>query len=192
MTQAASRHRPEPALMGLTVNAGSPMFRGQKKDTTRCEAFLRDHMGLLFRVAASYEAIPALREDLLQEIVVAVWQASTKFEGRSSFKTFALRVAHNRAISHVARESRRPVSAPLLDTHPDPGVGPEQLVEKQSEQEQLLSAIRQLPVAQRQILGLALEGLSYQEIAEVLGITANNVGVRLNRAKKQLMDQFDE
>jgi RNA polymerase sigma-70 factor (ECF subfamily) len=178
--------------MGISATAESEMLHGEKHNETRCESFLQEHMGLLFRVAASYEAIPSLREDLLQDIVLSIWQASKRFQSRSSFKTFALRVAHNRAITYCTRESRRPAVAELQDIHPDPADGPEKLTSLALEQEKLMTAVRQLPLSQRQIVGLALEGLSYAEISDVLGITSNNVGVRLNRAKKQLMELLND
>jgi len=165
----------------------------RRSDSQReCEAFLAANMGLLVRVASSYEAIPALREDLVQDIVLAVWQASKHFEGRASFKTFALRVAHNRAITHVGREARRPVGTEYEEVHAAPGGGPEDLLTRRQAQERLVRAIRRLPVSQRQVLSLALEGLSYEEIAEVVGITRNNVGVRLNRARNALKELLDE
>lgn len=149
------------------------------------EQFLKDHMALFYRVAASYEAEPARREDLLQEIVLAVWQGARRFEGRSSFRTFAFRIAHNRAISHVAREVRRrerevpdTVVAATAAAASDAG----ELID----QERLLAAVRALPVSLRQVATMALEGLTYEEIAAVLDITPNNVGVRLNRARAKL------
>jgi RNA polymerase sigma factor (sigma-70 family) len=56
------------------------------------------------------------------------------------------------------------------------------------ERMRLMSAIQSLPGAHRQMIVLTLEGLSYGEIAEVLGITENNVAVRLTRARKALKD----
>jgi RNA polymerase sigma-70 factor (ECF subfamily) len=149
---------------------------------------LQENLGLLYRVAGSYEAEPARREDLLQEIALAIWQAAGRYESRSSFKTFALRIAHNRGITHCTREARAPELVDLSERRPSPGHDPECSTQRALLQEALMRAVRRLPLAQRQIIGMALEGLSYNEIAEVLGISVSNVGVRLNRARALLRE----
>ena len=167
------------------------MFSRKHKAQRRAEEFLRENLGLLFRVAGTYEADPGRREDLLQEISLAIWQASPRYESRSSFKTFALRIAHNRGLSHGARASRSPKMVDLSDQHPQRGPDPEKATEKTLLQESLLTAVRQLPLAQRQIVALSLDGLSYQEISEVLDISLSNVGARLNRARARLKEALD-
>ena len=164
------------------------MAAGRKAAQLECEVFLKQHLGLLYRVAASYEAEPARREDLLQEIALAVWRAASRYESRSSFKTFALRIAHNRGISHCTREARAPELVDLSEEQRSPGHDPESATERAQLQEALPRAVRRLPLAQRQIVGMALEGLSYAEIAEVLDISVSNVGVRLNRARTRLRE----
>ncbi|MEM9303406.1 MAG: sigma-70 family RNA polymerase sigma factor [Pseudomonadota bacterium] len=158
----------------------------QAEQLETCRTFLAEHAALLYRVAASYEADPSRREDLLQDIALALWQATPSFRGDSSFRTFALRVAHNRCATHGAREKRR-----RLVEQPEAQVpaaaaaaGSESLVA----QEALLAAVRELPIGQRQVVALAFEGLSYEEIATVLDLTVSNVGVRLNRARKRLTE----
>lgn len=164
------------------------MLQRRRAARRECEAFLKEHLGLLYRVAGSYEAEPARREDLLQEIALAIWTAAGRFESRSSFKTFALRIAHNRAITHCTRQARAPELVDLSEQQPSPGRDPESATERALLQEALLRAVRRLPLSQRQIVGMALEGLPYDEIAEVLGISVSNVGVRLNRARARLRE----
>lgn len=153
------------------------------------EAFIEDNRGALYRIAASYEADPDRRQDLLQEIVLAVWSAAKTFRGESSFRTFAFRVAHNRAMTFIAKEARRnarevaDIAAESVVTDaPDAKLA----------REQMLDRVRALSLPLRQVLTLALEGLSYDEIAEVLDITRSNAGVRLNRARNQLKELWDE
>ena len=164
------------------------LFARRKANKKQFELFLQEHLGLLYRVAGSYEANPAKREDLLQEITLAIWQAAGRFEARSSFKTFAMRIAHNRAITHCTRAARAPEMVELSDHEGIDPHNPETVTEQAMRQEALLAGVRRLPLAQRQIVAMALEGLSYNEIAEVMDINVSNVGVRLNRARTRLQE----
>ena len=146
----------------------------------------------LVRLTASYEARPQAREDLLQEILLAIWKALPGFRGDCSEKTFAFRVAHNRCLTHVWRRSRSPRSEAELPEVPDPRKNPETLAIDNRRRETLLAAIRALPVNYRQVITLALEDLTPAETAAVLGVTENNVAVRLNRARKALRSILEE
>jgi len=138
------------------------------------------------RLTACYESRPEAREDLLQEILIAIWKALPGFRGECSEKTFAFRVAHNRCLTHVWRRGKSRETAAELPDISDPRKNPEALAIESNRRETLLGAIRALPVNYSQVLTLALEDLSPAEIAAVLGVSENNAGVRLNRAKKAL------
>jgi RNA polymerase sigma factor (sigma-70 family) len=146
----------------------------------------------LVRLTASYEALPQAREDLLQEILLAIWRALPSFRGDCSEKTFAFRVAQNRCLTHVWRRGKSPESEAELPEVPDPQKSPETLAIDSRRRETLLRAIRALPVNYRQVITLALEDLTPGEIAAVLGVTENNVAVRLNRARKALRTMLEE
>lgn len=154
----------------------------------RFNVLLDVHGPSLMRLASSYVRNRGEREDLFQEIVIAVWRALPGFRGECSERTFLFRIAHNRCLTHVAR--RRP-TAPL-DEHDADARDPQPTIEAQlaerQERERLLNAVRGLPLAYRQVVTLTLEGLPYREIAQVLGIGESNVGVRLNRARQLLKD----
>jgi RNA polymerase sigma factor (sigma-70 family) len=99
--------------------------------------------------------------------------------------------AHNRGLSHLWK--RRPLHQPLeeieeSDQPVDPRPHPEEQAARTNQRVRLMSAIQSLPVTHRQMIVLMLEGLSHAEIAEVMGITENNVAVRLTRARKALKD----
>ena len=140
----------------------------------------------LRRLAASYESAADRREDLLQEIRLALWKALPTFRGECSMRTFVYRVAHNRALTHVWRRRAQEVSSEDLSEVSDPNPGPESTAIRKADQESLMSAIRRLPVPYRQVITMVLEELPQSEIAAVLGITENNVAVRLNRARNWL------
>jgi RNA polymerase sigma factor (sigma-70 family) len=146
----------------------------------------------LARLTACYEFRPDAREDLLQEILVAIWKALPNFRGDCSDKTFTLRVAHNRCLTHVWKRGKSRESESELPEVPDPRRSPEALAIDTRRRETLLAAIRALPVNYRQVITLALEDLAPAEIAAVLGVSENNVGVRLNRARKALRAILEE
>ncbi len=150
---------------------------------------------LLSRVASSYEANDALQQELLQEIVIAVWQALERFEARSSVKVYVLKVAHNRAVSHVASQVRQPSSEELDEQyHPAPSAAslPHTQVEHAQQLDRLLAAVRELPLMQKQIITMSLEGLSYEEISQLSGLTQSHVGVMINRIKKSLSKRLSD
>src|SRR5262245_22117094 len=82
-------------------------------ETPPFERIVAEHGPLISRIAMSYEADPALREDLTQQIFLAVWQALPTFRADASLKTFIARIAQNRAISFVARQVRQPPTAEM-------------------------------------------------------------------------------
>ncbi|MFZ0807052.1 MAG: sigma-70 family RNA polymerase sigma factor [Candidatus Sulfotelmatobacter sp.] len=143
----------------------------------------------LARLASSYESEPHGREDLLQEIRLAIWVALPRFRGDSSLRTFVFRIAHNRALTHVWRRKRAGIAEEPQDI-PDPRSTPEIDTMQRVDQARLIEAIRLLPIPFRQILTLALEDFSHAEIAAILGISENNVAVRMNRARKQLRERL--
>jgi RNA polymerase sigma factor (sigma-70 family) len=155
------------------------------------DRILREYGPALRRLASSYERNAAAREDLLQEILLAVWRALPRFRGECSEKTFVFRIAHNRAITHCFRGGCQTTDIESAAEVSDPRPTPEYEASMSQRREHLLAALHSLPVATRQILGLALEGLSRAELAEVLGITENAATVRLSRARAALKRQLD-
>jgi len=161
----------------------------------RFDRILGEHGAAISRLAFGYETVASVREELVQDIALAIWQALAHFRGECSERTFVYRIAHNRGLSHVWK--RRPAHQPLDEIEEseqpvDPRPHPDEQVAQIDQRERLMSAIQSLPVAHRQMIVLMLEGLSHAQMAEVLGITENNVGVRLNRARNMLKDALGE
>ena len=155
------------------------------------ERILGEHGAAISRMAYGYETVAGIREELVQEIALAIWQALPHFRGDCSERTFVFRIAHNRGLTHVWR--RRPPQQSLedleeIDEPVDPRPHPDEQLARINQRARLMLAIQSLPMTHRQMMVLMLEGLSYAEIAEVLGITENNVAVRLTRARKALKD----
>jgi len=150
------------------------------------EEALEEHNSAILRVVSSYENIKSLQEELYQEISVALWKALAKFDQKSSLKTYILSIAHKRAISHVAKYAKEPRSKEINELDVPREDCPSETLAKQQRVNKLLSALAQMSMVERQLVTLALEGISYIDISEILGITTNLVGVKLNRAKSKL------
>lgn len=163
-----------------TMTAASP-----QDDEARVRAMWQSHGSAVERMLASYARSTADRADLRQEIIVALWRSLPTFRGECSERTFLMRIAHNRALTFLSRRGVRTVD---IDDHQDAlvattGKNPAMVYERKDAQSRLLEAVRALPVLHRQVLTLLLEGMSHREIADVLGTTENNVGVRIHRAR---------
>ena len=147
------------------------------------------------RLAFGYEKAEPAREELVQEIALAVWQALPNFRGECSERTIIYRIAHNRGLTHAYRRER---AHDALDELPpsleprDPRPLPEEQIAIAKQRDRLRSAIQRLPLVYRQAVMLMLEDLSHTEIAEILGISESNVAVRLNRARKALKKVLGE
>lgn len=159
------------------------------------ERVLATYSPAISRIAASYESRPALREELLQDIAFAIWRALPTFRGEASERSFVLRIATNRALSHLAarqpEKGTHPISAMeeemgCVPNFVDPAPRPDEMAARQQGAERLRRAVRALPLLPRQVMVLAFEGLDHEEIARVLGISAGNVAVRLHRGKALL------
>lgn len=150
------------------------------------EAILRDHGPMLARIAASYEADPAKRQELQQDILAAVWRSLSSFRGEASIRTFLARIAHNRAVSHVARAVAEPRMAELDEGMPCSQPSPFDEIARDDQQRRLMDAVRTLPLSAREPVVLTLEGFTPREIAAMLDLTPNSVSIRLTRAKEML------
>ncbi|HYE44077.1 MAG TPA: sigma-70 family RNA polymerase sigma factor [Caulobacteraceae bacterium] len=150
------------------------------------EQVLADYGPALARIASSYERDRSLRDELVQEIAVAVWRSLPNLQDPARLRPFVFRIAHNRAVSHVARQAGRPRQDELSERLADAGPDPEASLLARERSDRLVEAVRRLPLPYRQVITLVLEDLSYDEIGEALGLTSTNVGVRINRARAQL------
>ena len=161
-------------------------------DEVEFNAVLEAHSGMLGRIAASYEAEASAREDLLQEIVVAVWRALPKWRGDGSIRGFVARIAHNRGVSHILMERRHNHAEVVEEILVDQQADPQHDATQRERYERLQRALRRLPLGQRQVVTLALEGFSHLEIAEALEIRPNTVDARISRARRTLADYLEE
>lgn len=143
----------------------------------------------LARIAASYEADRSLREDLVQEMLLAIHRALPQLRDPERLAPFVYRIAHNRGVSHVVRESAR---RRVVEHGPAEALDPETALLASERSRRVTGAVRGLPLPYRQVMTLVLEEVPHAEIAEALGLSVTNVAVRVNRAKALLREFLDE
>ena len=152
-----------------------------------------EHLGLILKVVRGFAATPQDQDDLLQDVLLQVWSSIPSFRGEAKETTWIYRVAFNTALAWRRGERRRreghesflkfDVSPKIQTSHTD-SARDQEIVER------LYAAIRQLPKVDGSLALMQLDGLSYQEMAEVLGISENYIGVKLSRIRKQLAEQL--
>ena len=165
-------------------------------ETSQHDTFLQlmeQYEPALRRLAGAYLQQGADRDDLFQEIAVALWQAIPRFRGESSERTWLYRIAHNVAISSAAKQHRRgrtEQTMPDRFDHASVARDAEQEVLRVEKLRLLNASIQHLPVVDRQIILLHLEGLRYAEIEEITGLSETAIATRLTRIREKLRGQI--
>ena len=146
---------------------------------------INEHQGLIHKVCIMYEHDSEVRNDLFQEIVLQLWKSFPSFRGEAKITTWMYRIALNTAISGFRKQTRNVKTEDIHEKHfniSDTGTRDEQ----EEDFQKLQWAIRQLSEIERAMIMMALEEVPYDEIAETIGITQNNVRVRMNRIREKL------
>ena len=120
--------------------------------------------------------------DLYQEILINLWRGFPNYRGESSLKTWIWRVSLNTCSNQERKTKSRIQTVPLsidIDLYNDEDAGSRQI-------QMLYDRINRLDVFDRAIILLWLENMTYQDIADVVGISVSNVTTRLFRIKEQL------
>jgi RNA polymerase sigma factor (sigma-70 family) len=140
-------------------------------------AAIKDHEKIIWKVIIMYQSNTRDREDLRQEILLNAWKGSKNFRGEAKFSTWLYQVALNTAITFYKKDLRQQA---VLEqqAHSDNT--------NQAELDILNQAINALSRVDKALVMLFLEDYSYAEIGDMMGITANNVAVKMNRIKSRL------
>ncbi|MCX6955955.1 MAG: sigma-70 family RNA polymerase sigma factor [Verrucomicrobia bacterium] len=157
----------------------------------RFSSWLKEHRGIMHKIARAYTAEPADQADLFQEMALQLWRSIPAFRGQAADSTWIYRVCLNTAMTWRRGSMRRErdlvpgadlgrVSAESASPAED--AGQRDLLEK------LYAAIQTMPDFDRALILMTLDGLAYREMAEVTGLTENHVGVALTRARKRLAE----
>ncbi len=140
------------------------------------------NLGIAHKVCRIYFRDPADREDALQEMMYQIWRSYRKFDGRSKFSTWMYSVCLNTALTYRRKNKVNERLSEEYDQAEDINSADEKI-------ESLMKMIQTLSPVNKAIILLYLEEMSYEEIAEIIGITKSNVSVRIMRAKQELQEK---
>lgn len=149
------------------------------------DTWIKDYRALLYKVIRSYAFEEEDQQDLFQEITVQIWGSVPKFRGESAVSTWLYRIALNTALKWIRKERKHSDGHPLEKAN--------HILEfqqpKDDRLEWLYREIAKLDEVDRSLTLLMLDGFSYKEMAGIVGISENYVGVKINRIKKHLTEQ---
>jgi len=145
---------------------------------------IHDYQKIIYKVCRVYRDSREDQEDLFQEIVYQLWKSYPAFKRESKVSSWIYRIALNTAIA-VYRKSK--LSIEYYKEFPEHIHPSDEKIVSENE-ERLFWALRKLNDSEKAIISLYLEDFSYQEIAEIAGLSETNIGVRLNRIKNKLKE----
>jgi len=154
-------------------------------------ALFERHIGALSRFFRS--KVGDEREDLIQGTFLACVESRDRVRDGTSFRAYLFRIARNKLYDHLIRAHRGPSSPdPLTQSAIDLGASPSRMMAKNQQDQHLLHALRQLPIALQIVLELHYwEGMSTAELAQVLDIPQGTVKTRLFRARALLREHLE-
>ena len=143
---------------------------------------VRKHKSTIYAVCYMFSKDSDEIKDLFQEILIKLWGGYDSFQGKSEVRTWIYRVALNSCLDAEKKRRRRGAGLPLsVDIDPF-----EDTDDRALQTKRLYKRINCLGLVDRALVLLWLEGLSYEEIANVAGITVKNVSFQLHRIKEKL------
>jgi RNA polymerase sigma factor (sigma-70 family) len=151
-------------------------------------ALVEQHRGILYKVAKTYCQDESERQDLIQEIMIQLWQAFPRYNPQYKISTWVYRIAINVAISFFRKYQRRKSTVDLSD--PPMYITEPENVEKEAQLQLLEQFIHELRDIDKALMLLYLEDRSQAEIAEILGLSLSNVSTKVGRIKEQLKRRF--
>jgi len=157
--------------------------------------WLREHRNILLKVAGSFAAESGDQADLFQDMAIEVWRSLPQFRGQAKPSTWIYRVCLNTALTWRRTDRKRKERQSPLDLVPELSCNsplPGRTHEHDEILQEIYRKVRALPVAERSLVILLLDGLSYREISEITGLSENRVGVALTRIRKKLANSLKE
>jgi RNA polymerase sigma-70 factor (ECF subfamily) len=155
----------------------------------KLKSILEENSGRIYRICSAYTPDTDDRDDLYQEIVINIWKNLEGFRGEAAVSTWIYRIAVNTCLLHIRKEKkereRLDSISEELNTAPGKAYADETILK-------MYEAINRLPAADRLIITMVLEDLSYKEIAEITGMSVSNTGVKISRIKNRLSAMMEE
>jgi len=154
------------------------------------ERTIEENVGVLHKLCLVYTFNQDEYEELFQEMLVQIWRSNGNFRGAAKISTFVYRICINTALSFRSKMARGRKRFEPLDGKIFTAPAPDD--EKDERLQRLYRAIRELKPIDRAIVSLYLDDKSYEETAQILGISKTNVATRLSRLKKQLTERLSK
>ncbi len=168
------------------------VVRAQEGDVRSFEVLLRRHEAKMYRLALRLLGVPGDAEDAVQEAFISAWRRLGTFRGDSAFSSWLYRIVTNRCLNMI--RSRRPVAPldPTIEVSDTKLTGAPERSEELAEQVAALRhAVASLPSHQRVCWVLKeSDGLSYSEIAQIVGTSPDSVRGRIHRARVHLAEEM--
>jgi RNA polymerase sigma-70 factor (ECF subfamily) len=163
----------------------------RKRQQQFFQEIIEQHKGILFKVARTYCPDEEDRQDLIQEMMIQIWQSVHKYNDQYKISTWLYRISLNVAISFYRKNSTR--TKKFTDLNEQMMETP---VEDKSKNERQLNLLEQfiseLKEIDKALMILYLEDKSHIEIAEILGMSVSNVGTKVGRIKEKLKTRFSQ
>lgn len=152
--------------------------------------FILPYAGIIFKICRAYTDTEEDFQDYYQEVCLQLWKSRENFKGDSKWSTWVYRISLNVSLSLLKKDKK--VNKKSVELKDLATVTPNDLNPFNDESLKLLYiAIKKLSELDRAIILLYLEENSYQEIAEIIGLSPNNIGVKITRIKKKLKTLLD-
>jgi len=164
------------------------------KKESQFRQLFEENKDRIFRLCCSYVRSDYNREDLFQEIFSNVWKNLDSFRNESHINTWIYRISINTAINYCRLQTNndkrcQEIKQEILS---DDDVNLAQKFVEEKELQKMFAAINRLPVSEKSIISLVLEGMDHAHIADVCGISEGNVRVKFHRIKKKLKQMMEE
>lgn len=145
---------------------------------------IQENGGIIHKVIALYVDNEEARKDLYQEILLQSWKSFTNYKGQSKFSTWLYKVSLNTALTFYKKEAR------IKDVVTHENTKVESMSAQHENHELLYALIKRMNEVDRMLISLHLDGYKNPEIAEIAGVTINNVNVKIHRIKSKLIADF--
>ncbi|MBK7638908.1 MAG: RNA polymerase sigma factor [Bacteroidetes bacterium] len=163
----------------------------EKQQKQHFQNIIEQHKGILFKVARAYCQNEDDRQDLIQEMMIQVWQSLHRYNIQFKISTWLYRISLNVAISFYRKNTTRANKYTVLNEQTA-----QMPTQEKTENEQQLNLLEQfiseLKEIDKALMILYLEDKNHTEIAEILGMSVSNVGTKIGRIKDQLKKRFSQ